>query len=154
MNKYSVVFIDDATNLVTSHEGHLLDRCYKRGVNLVTFSDYSGLIKAIEEWDKEKLGIPVLAIVDMWLEDKDKSVPYRMGGIDVLRALKKINERVYFVIYSAHITDRPDDPYRMALTQFSLKTIIKKEPRNVATLLDTLSKALDDMGFSATPEIT
>lgn len=96
-----VLLIDDDTNLVCATADLIGEACDNAGARLRVCTSTHELPGIYKDLRSERVA---LAILDLWLIDKQTNVPDHDGGMKVLQELRQHWSDCYVIILSAHLT--------------------------------------------------
>jgi len=130
-----VLLIDDDATLVCATADLIDEACKELGASLRVCTSTHEMPAMYKELHNADV---LLAILDLWLLDKQTNEPQQDGGMKILRELRHHWPNCYVVVHSAHLTAEAETQ----LKHYNNIAIVKK-PAPTFVLTDIIKQIIE-----------
>ena len=139
--KTAILFIDDDATILDAISPNI--RLAVRG-RVTTVRDLQSVAEVQDYLSSADVAVPVLAIVDLWLNDFETNTADQEGGAKVIDLLRKKYEKLRLIVFSAHLNRARKQELRDAYAGIA---ILGKGDGSLDRLLAEIDRALSEQGL-------
>jgi DNA-binding NarL/FixJ family response regulator len=139
MSDHLLLYIDDDSLLARANADHF--RIHFRNTK-VDFQLFTTAEEA-ESFIKDSKKNIILAIIDLWMVNKDTNTQNRRAGFVIIESLRKRFPKCFIIVVSAHLTPEIEQE----LSKYDSMGIISK-PFPTSDLINEIDKRLKEMGVT------